>query len=267
MDTQIRTKDLGCQNKMQIKCITSMNKGYYDAIGKLMIASWSKYWSKDIELIVYQEGFEIENFDRVTGVSWEDHCEQDWKEYNTKVKGPATRFAKKGFTMISGMKHIDCDWLIWLDADLLSQKEFPRYKLESLLPKEKLIAFFDTFYQMKPKYTREEYLDKSRVLTAAESGFVIMNKKHKKFNEYAEEYERLYKLPSKPTHLGDWYDGNVCAAAATNLREYVEDLSLLRTTDKSQTPINRSWIREYCYHAKAKQKRGLDIEKLTKELT
>ena len=62
----------------KIVCITSMNKPYYDKIGKLMIESWSAHWPKDCELLVYQEGFEIEDFDRVHSVSWEDHCYQDW---------------------------------------------------------------------------------------------------------------------------------------------------------------------------------------------
>ena len=243
-----------------------MNKPYYDKLGKLMIESWSKFWPEDFELIVYQEGFEIEKFDRVIGVSWEDNCLESWKKFDAKIKGPASRFAKKGYSMIAGMKNIDCDLLIWLDADLISLKEFPKDKILSILPNNKLIAFFDTYYQFNPEYTLEQYIDKTRPCGAVESGFVIINKKHQNFLDYLNEYERLYTSKDRLPEVGEWFDGNVCAAAAINLRTQVEDLSSLRSTNKSQTPINRSWIREYCYHAKAKQKDNINIEEYRKLL-
>lgn len=251
---------------MKIKCITSMNQSYYDRIGKLMIESWSKFWPGDCELIVYQEGFEIEKVDRVIGVSWEDNCFDSWKKFDGKIKGPASRFAKKGYSMIAGMKNIDCDLLIWLDADIISLKTFPKDKIISILPENKLIAFFDTYYQLVPEYTLEQYIDKTRHGSSAESGFVVMNKKHQHFMEYLNEYERLYNSKDRLPEVGEWFDGDVCTAAAINYRAQVEDLSKLRSTNKTQTPINRSWIFEYCYHAKAKQKDNINWEEYRKQL-
>lgn len=250
----------------KIVCITSMNELYHDHIGKLMIESWSKFWPKDCELIVYQEGFEIKNFDNVTGVSWEENCLESWEKFSEKAKGPAVKFAKKGYSMIAGMKNIDCDLLIWVDADVITCKEFPREKIESILPAGKLIAFFDTYYQTNPNYTKEEYLDIDRPFSAAESGFVIINKRHQYFKDYLAEYERLYNSETPLPGVFEWFDGNVCSTAAYEFREYVEDLSLLRTTNKTQTPLNRSWIREYCYHAKAKQKNSLDLDSMRKQI-
>lgn len=249
----------------RITCFTSMNKPYYDHIGKLMIESWSKFWPQDCELIVYQEGFEIEDFDRVTRVSWENTCLENWKKFSKKEITPeAKKFAKKGFAMIDGMKNIDCDLLIWLDADLISTSVFPKEKIESILPKDKLIALFDTYYQINPSYTDEEYVDKNRPIHAAESGFVIINKNHKMFSKYAAEYERLYNEDKNP--VGEWFDGNICTAAAYNFREAIEDLSKLRTTNKTQTPLNRSWLYEFVYHAKAKQKHKLDFNLIRKNI-
>lgn len=251
---------------MKIKCVTSMNKPYYDRLGKLMIESWSKYWPDDSKLIVYQEGFEIENFDNVDGISWEDYCLSDWNLFRTKVKGPAERFAKKGFAFLSAMKNIDSDLLIWVDADVITHKTFPKDKILSIIPPNKVIAFFDTYYQYNPKYTLEEYLNKNRPCTAIESGFVIVNKNHPSFRHYCQEYERLYKLDAPNEIVGEWFDGNVCAAAAIDIRNEIFDLSNLRTTDKTQTPLNKSWLFEYIYHAKAKQKNNINLDEYRKRL-
>ena len=254
---------------MKIVCFTSMHKPYYDRIGKLMIESWSKFWPEDCELIVYQEGFEIEKFKNVQGVSWEDNCLEPWKKFDKKVNGKilnASRFAKKGFSMIAGMKDIECDLLIWIDADVITNTFFPKDKIESILPEEKLIGFFDTYYQVNPNYTEEEYLSKDRPFTSAESGFVLINKNHKNFNRYLSEYEKLYTADIKSKIVGEWFDGNVCASAALNFREDVEDLSKLRTTNKSQTPINKSWLYEFVYHAKANQKNKLNFDAIREQL-
>ena len=245
----------------KIICITSMNKSYYDKIGKLMIESWSAHWPADCKLLVYQEGFEIEKFDKVTGVSWEDKCYNDWLEFSKKAKEPSVRFAKKGYTMISAMENIECDLLIWCDADTLTYQKFPKEKILSILPDNKLIAFFDTYYQHNKPYIEEEYINPNRTNSAIESGFVVINKKHKYFNNYLNEYKKLYNTPTPLPEVGPWFDGNVCGAAAANFRHHVEDLSKLRTRNKTQTPINHCWIGEYVRHKKAKQKNNLDIEK------
>ena len=251
----------------KIVCITSMDKTYYDNIGKLMIESWSARWPEDAELLVYQEGFEIDKFDRVTGVSWEENCYDDWLKFSIKAKsGPCIKFAKKGYTMISAMEKVDCDLLIWCDADTLTYQEFPKEKILSILPSNKLIAFFDTYYQQTKKYSEEEYLDLNRMRSAAESGFVIIDKRHKHFQDYLNEYKKLYNSPEPHPDVGPWFDGNVCAVAATHLREFVEDLSKLRTRSKTQTPINNCWIGEYVRHKKAKLKHSLNYEQFKKEI-
>lgn len=253
----------------KIVCITSMNKPYYDNIGKLMIESWAKFWPEDCKLIVYQEGFEIDVFKKVEGVDWKECCYQTWNEFAKKVDDPSNRaqtFGKKGFSMIDGMANIDCDLLIWLDADTLTLKDFSKIKIESILPNDKLIAFFDTHYQINPNYTEEEYLDLGRKCSAAESGFVVINKNHKDFDGYYNEYKRLYHAESRPPETDSWYDGHVCTLAARNYRESVVDLSKLRTKSKTQTPLNYCWIGEYVWHYKAKQKNNFDTEKYRKKL-
>jgi len=243
---------------MKIACMTTMHKPYFDHIGDIMLESFGRYWPTDIELFVFQEDFEIPNYDRITGLDWNEHCKSRWESFRGKASNTAETFAKKGFAFLAGMKIIDCDLLIWIDSDLLTYKPFPREKLETILPKKKLIGVFDTLYQVMPNYTQEQYCDKTRVLTACESGFVLINKRHKNFKDLVSNYEKNYSLESRPKELGDWYDTNVLMASLIDMRSEVEDLSKLRTTNKTQTPINRSWIGEYVHHAKGKAKRQKD---------
>ena len=250
-----------------VAVMTSMNKEYYDHIGSLMLETWEKYWPKEYTLHLYMEGkFEIPKYENVVVESWEENCQELHSQFVPKASGPAGKFAKKGFSFLAGMKYIDCDILIWLDADALTYKEFPKEKIESILPGNKLIAFFDTLFQTEPDYTRERYLDLSRPLSACESGFVIMNKNHEDFKQMTANYETEYTREKRLEYLGDWYDTNVLTASVVNFREHVEDLSQLRTTNKTQTPLNRCWIGEYVHHAKGKAKRHKTVDEYRKTI-
>lgn len=251
----------------KIAVMTSMNKEYYDNIGSLMLETWSKYWPKECTLYLYMEGrFSIPDHDNVVVESWEENCKELHSQFVSKASGTAVKFAKKGFAFLAGMKNIDCDILIWLDADALTYKEFPKEKIESILPNKKLVAFFDTLFQIEPDYTKERYLDKTRPFTACESGFVVMDKRHKSFKKMTANYEKEYTREKRLEYLGDWYDTNVLTASVIDLRECVEDLSQLRTTNKTQTPINRCWIGEYVHHAKGKVKRHKTVDEYRKNI-
>ena len=252
---------------MKITCVTSMNKPYYENIGQLMLESWNKRWFEDSNLVVYEENFSTPNLKNVIKKDWNLCCEEDWTNFCKKTElFPVKKFAKKGFAFLHAMKNIDCDLLIWLDADLLFYKNIDKSKIQKLLPEHKLIAFFDQYYKQNPNYTEKEYLDPSRPITAAESGFVIVNKTHHNFPKYVENYQNLYSRSEQPNNLGNWYDNNVLTGAAFEFASEVEDLSKLRTTNKTQTPLNRSWLAEYFNHQKGDIKDRININEKRKQL-
>ena len=250
---------------MKIEFITSMHKPYFDHIGSVMIESWLKYWKDyDCKLIVYGEGF-YHNFnsDKIIWRDWDEHCLESHNSYSQKTKGPCLTFAKKGFAFLDSMKQASSDRLIWVDADLLFFKKFPIAKFEELLPENKLIAFFDQFYLNNPDYTPEEYTNlKTRPGFGAESGFIIVNTKHKDYKEYVNEYDQLYNSEVKHELITHWYDSEVVVIAARNFLNQIEDLSKHRTTNKTQTPLNKSWLSEFFSHQKAKSKFQYRVEDL-----
>ena len=252
---------------MKYQFVTSMHKPYFDHIGSVMVESWLKYWKhENCELVIYGEGFHHSfNDDRIIWRDWDQLCKTDHDIYAKKIKGPALRFAKKGFAFLDSMKNTEADRLIWADADLLFFKEMPLDKFNELLPKDKLVAFFDQFYSTYPNYTREQYEDKeNRTNYGAESGFVILNPGHKNYQNFLLNYEMLYKSESMPKYMNIWYDTEVLVLSTRDFFQEVVDLSLLRTTNKTQTPLNRSWLAEYFSHQKAKSKNQYSIQDLRK---
>lgn len=250
---------------MKYICVTSMTEEYYQAIGQVMMESWLTYWPKEISLVLYAEEFDPGLKDqRIIIRDWNKCCDNDFNEFTKLAKGPPLKFAKKGFSFLHMMENPISDNIVWLDADLLFYKHFNEKQIQSLMPNEKLIAFFDGYYQINTEYTLQEYTDiENRKNFGAESGFIIVNCKHSNYKKYVENYRILYQGP-KHSLLGDWYDSEVVVLAAREFLKDVEDLSKLRTTNKTQTPMNRCWLSEYMSHQKAKAKTTYTVDQLKK---
>ena len=256
---------------MRYECITSMNQKIYNQIGSYMIDTWLKCWPSDSKLIVYAEDIEIKQKDpRLQILNFSEYCQTDLDNFSTLTDDPRPlRFARKGFSWLHAMENTKSEKLVWLDADLLFYKNINYTLLDDLLPAKKLIAFFDCYYQKNPDYTIEEYLDwKNRGKMSAESGFVIIDTSHKRYQHYVEEYRRLYLAEETHSTLARRYDGEICVAAARTFLQFVEDLSSLRTTNKTQTPLNRSKLTKFFTHHKGKVKDGFTssiIEEIIKD--
>jgi hypothetical protein len=245
-------------------CVSSMTKKMHDHIGSVMIDSWSRYWPGGT-LILYLENFFINSNDKILINDWNNCCEDEHKNFAVAINDKSSiRFAKKGFSFLHAMENIETDYLVWIDADIIFHKPLPYEKLNSIL-ENKLIALFDCYYQDNPNYTYEEYIDaKNRPFMAAESGFVILNTKHSNFLEYRKNYRRLLTASSKPAECRYWYDGEIAVISASDYLDQVVDLSKLRSTNKTQTPLNRSWMAEYFTHQKGRSKESYTNEELRK---
>ena len=132
-----------------------------------------------------------------------------------------------------------------------------------MLSNNKLIAFFDQYFHTNPNYTDKEYVDlNTRKSFGAESGFVIVNPAHVNYNQYVKNYETLYS--ERDPAITHWYDSEVVVLAARPFLKEIFDLSSLRTTNKTQTPLNRCWLTEYFSHQKAKSKLQYSKDELRK---
>ena len=253
------------QHKIKYRCITSMNQGIYDNLGSYMIDTWLKNWPSDSELVVYAENVGIKQKDnRLKILDWFEFCQEDQNKFSKITNDPRPlRFSKKGFSWLHAIENPDSERIVWIDSDITFYKKINYDLLDGLLPSNKLIALFDCYYQLNPNYTPEQYLDvNNRGKMAAESGFVIIDTIHPKYKDYVKEYRNLYLSKETDPALVRRYDGEVCLVAARNFLDQVEDLSLLRTSNKTQTPLNRSKLSVYFQHHKGGVKDGFNHKKI-----
>lgn len=232
----------------KIACMTSMHQPYYDHIGRHMIESWQKYWPRDIELYFYAEKMSFNSTDpRIRTIDWDESCFFNWNRFAKKTEDiNAQKFGKKGWASLHGWKNIDADYIIWLDADMLFSKEITKEVIYKTINDNYLVALFDNDYQRK---------ESTRTFWSAESGYVIVNKNHKNFNDFIKRYEDYYNYPYKPEGIESWWDNEILMLTSSHFIDSVHDLSQHRQTNKTQTPLNHCFLGEYMSHFKGKSKK------------
>lgn len=216
-------------------CFTSMDKNFYNRCGKEMLLSFYQHWYPDFELYLYNEDFKPEeSFCNLMGWNLGKNYENFQKRHtNNRVK----TFAKKGFSIIHAMENINCEKLIWLDADTIIKTKIKKSKLDSLFPDNKISLHFGVnHFKNEKKYF------------SCETGFFILNKKHKNFYKFFNTYKNIY-LYDLHKDLRRFYDGEVYGKTVQCLdhNEYID----LNINKKYKTPISKSELRHYIAHMKA----------------
>lgn len=229
-------------------CVTSMSKTYYDGIGKHMLDSWIQYWN--CKLILYSEDdLSFLNSEKITYRDWNKPCKELWDQFcKGNVNESEKKFAKKGFSSLDSWKNITSKKIIWIDADIIFKKHISNEVVDKILPNDKLIALFTH------NYCPDRYIGLS-----SESGFYILNTQHQHFVDFIFEYEKIYTDGVVPPEIAGLGDHKILALVSKKFQTFVEDLSKYRTTDKTTTPLNRSWIGDYMNHYKGTVKENKNL--------
>lgn len=228
----------------KVEYFTSMDIKYYNHCGKAMLESFvSAYDKKRINL--YNEGNFNPNIERVSLMGWNLGSEyhkfaQRWN-HNRKI----VTFAKKGFSIIHAMNNIECDRLIWLDADSIITNPLHWQLIDFISPDDCLSTHF------KVKHVVE-----NKVYESCETGFFILNKKHPKFNQFKKTYTRIY-MNDITENLRRFYDGEVYGETVRILEQEGAKMIDLNP-GPHKTPISRSLISTYFQHFKAGIKDNLN---------
>jgi hypothetical protein len=222
---------------MSIAFFTSMDLKYYNHCGKAMLESFNAQYKKE-KIIVYNEGDFEPNIKSVVKAGW--NLGTDYKnfikrwEHNSKI----TTFAKKGFSIVHAMNNVNCDKLVWLDADTVLTLPIHQQLIEFMCPDDTLSAHF-----------KVKHFENNITYSSCETGFFILNKKHKNFEEFKNIYTGIY-VNDEHKNLRRFYDGEVYGETVRRLEEKrikMQDLN----PGGHKTPISRSLLAPYFLHLKA----------------
>ena len=241
--------------------ITSMNSKYYNHSGKVMIKSYSEYFDNSVPLYVYNEDDDLFKIRNVTSLPWDlgtdyESFQERWIK-NSKVCG----FAKKAFSIIHAMNNIECDRLIWLDADTIITRDVLLQFLEIISPDDVLSTHYGVVHPW-PSDTNED-----RTAISCETGFYILNKRHDSFNKFREIYTHMY-VNVRNDNIRRFYDGEVYGETVRLLSQDGVQMLDLNPGNVHKTPIPRSILAPYISHNKAGLKDTInyaEVEKLLDE--
>jgi|SRR6056297_589736 len=222
---------------MKYAAFTSMDEKYYDHCGRAMLNSYKKHWAKTLPLYVYNEGeFDIKIKTPIS-LGWNlgtDYEQFQERHTNDKVK----TFAKKGFSIIDAMKNVDCDRLIWLDADTIITQDIHLQLLDLIAPDDVLSTHFSVWH-----------IKDNAEFHSCETGFFILNRRHEGFEDFYNTYREIY-VNDKTDGLRRFYDGEVYGKTVEIMQNRGYKTMNLNPA-RHKTPISRSLLSPYITHYKA----------------
>lgn len=231
--------------------ITSMDENYYLNCGRTMLRSYKSHWSHMMPLYVYNENsfqIKVKTVNTVGFALGDQYHAFQARHSNAKVK----QFAKKAFPIINAMNTVDCDRLVWLDADTVIRENMPHQLLDLIAPDDVLSTHFSVWH----KKDNIEY-------HSCETGFFILNTQHPGFSEFRDIYTDIYHN-DKNADLRRFYDGEVYGKTVEIL-EAKGNKMLNLNPGRHKTPISRSVLAPYITHFKAGLKDTVDFDNLLED--
>lgn len=249
---------------IKIDVVTSFNKSYYERIGKYSITTWLKYWPKEIKMLCYVEDCYLENHERIiqiplSSLDLEFHNFMNNENYKNRTK----TFAKKGYSWVDAVERSNADWLIWLDADLMTKQPITYEVLEKFCDSNLLSSFMGVWYEGKRDETGKDILfDKPKF--GSETCIYFFNLKHPDAKNFARRYKEYYSKGI--THnLRRFIDTDVYGACVL---EYENNGAKFYNFNPGnyKTPLPRTALHPYLQHLKAGLKDVDNLEEFLREM-
>lgn len=218
-----------------IHCVTTMNKGYYDWIGRVMIETWKEFFPNNYVLHLYLEDFELKEKDpRIIIEDWNDvmYYFNQWDQKRGSSSDRHRKFTKKAMSQVALWNKIKTGKMFWLDADCVFIAPVPSDLFDRTLGDYALASWGRTHF---------------------ESGTVFINLDHPDFQKIKTLYEDVYFGDRGLPEGERWFDGEILGWSSANSGARYLDLTPL-ARGKGNTPLNQSWIGKYIQHFKAKRK-------------
>lgn len=164
------------------QAFSTQNLKYYDLIGRESIRTFLDKWPKHIDYILYAEEFVPDIKDsRLIVKDWSPiqyKVNQYLEKFNKSKNDEMYKFWLKSFAWLQGTEDINCDFLIWLDSDIITDKAIDESWLDTVIDQEALITDIPSGDYLKNK--------------ESETGFAVLNKKHQYADRFIIEYQNHY---------------------------------------------------------------------------
>jgi hypothetical protein len=232
-----------------IEIITSFDKRYYDLIGKDCVSSFLKFWDPQFSLTCYTEGFKLDPHERIKQINFDQEVDVEYARlqadtnYGVQVK----KFSKKAFSVIHAMYHSTADWVLWLDADVVSTQSVPAFLIIDCMRPEDLSMYMGVTYSTDKSGNPGSWL-------VPETGVFAVNTRHAKFETFRNEYRRRY-VERDHADLRRFYDNDVFGAAINLADAPVYDLCA-GFAKPYKTPLPHTVLGDYLTHYKAKHSKA-----------
>jgi hypothetical protein len=230
--------------------VTTFNRAGLEKYGKRMMQTFDKHWALDVPLHIYHEGFNPVELDYDT---WNKDCNFAFKQLivvspwlmafkkrnaqrnqDNGFRHDAIRFSHKVAALLHACVSTDADYVIWLDGDIVTHADFNEEDLDTLLPKDELIA----------------WLDRRRMYP--ECGFYIINRRHALYPKFLEAMHAMY-AGDKLFNLPEWHDSYVMQQVVVGLDAPTKSLSG-EVGHASQHPLINGPLGQWFDHLKGKRK-------------
>ena len=194
--------------------VTTFNESGMLRYGQNMIDSFDKHWPKNVKLVVYAEQCHPRvPSDRVRVIDLlaaskdlvtfkqrhaHDPVANGMIAKDTRVpfrensfKWDAVRFSHKVFSVIHACSTLDCDWVIWIDADTKTFATVPSDFLAEVCEPGSMACYLGR---------REKY--------HSECGWVAYNRRHPDLGSFMDRWRDLY-MTGDLFHLREYHDSFV----------------------------------------------------------
>jgi len=232
-----------------IEIITSMNQRYYDLIGKDCVESFLKHWPQSLKLTVYVEEMALADNDRIKQISFTE-LEEDYVAFqeDPNCNQSEKKFAKKAYSIMHAMNNSKSDWIVWLDADVVSIADIPEGLWKALLDPQHLSLYMGVTYTSDKSGNQGLWL-------VPETGVFAVNTRHPGFEKLRDEYCRRYRERDR-SGLRRFYDNDVLGVAVQAVPEATHRDICAGFLKPYKTPLPHTVLGEYLIHYKAKHSKA-----------
>lgn len=235
-----------------LAAVTTMNRPYYDTIGRYMLESFVRYWPQDLCLYIYTEDFELPM--QAPNIQCRDIYHEvgprlrsflDWRgQHHTR------KFAFKAYSWMRATESLDEDVLFYLDSDIETKKPVTKDFLLSLIPQDTLLAYM---------YARATSIDdrgQEHCYDNAETCIYAYNQRHPFAKRFMQRYSEIYEtreIGNQEVYRKS-HDTWVIAECVRLAQQNGVSINNLHPEKQRRSPIKATVLYEFFNHYKGKTK-------------